>query len=540
MTSAHLRGSAIPDRLLTAVVAATIAFLVVFSPLAQAQSTAFKQAVALAAGNDEDILAFYKEREYKPIWTGAEDRQRRKAFLEFVSRAGDHGLPVSRYDAEELREDFGNIKSARARGTLEVETTRKFLQYANDLQYGILEPSRVDKELYVFPPRRNRVEMLREFTEGSPRAFLKALPPKHPDYHRLLKEKARLEKIVGSGGWGAKVKVKKLKPGNSGKHVLAMKARLKAMGYKKLGISPEYNEVMEAAIVQFQIDHGLNADGVAGSATITAMNISAQTRLQQVIVGLERLRWINKDRGKRHIFVNQADFRAYVMDNGKPTLITRVVVGKAYKFRTPEFSDVMTHLIINPTWHVPKSIARNEYLPMLQKNPDALRRQGLRMTDIHGQRVDPASLDYSEFDAQHFPFDLKQPPGRGNALGRVKFMFPNKFNVYLHDTPSRSLFKKDTRAYSHGCVRVHKPLELAYTLLAPQSTDPENLFHNYLDTGRETQVDLDQPIPVHLVYHTAWVTAQGRPNYRLDTYKRDKKIFKLLQNAGVVLRAVRS
>ncbi len=519
-------------------------FLTVFSPLftstAVAQSTAFKQAVALAAANDPAVLEFYKERNFKPIWTGNSDRQRRRAFLDAASKAWVHGLPAGRYDAAQLKKDFGAIKSAKARGTLEVETSKKFLQYAQDIQSGILEPLKIDKELYVKPPRRDRLKTLIAFTKSSPQSFIKSLPPKHLDYQRLLKEKARLEKIVGRGGWGPKVGGKALKPGQNNKRVVELRRRLTALGYKKLGTSPEYNETLQKSVQVFQVDHGLNPDGVAGGTTLKALNVSAQTRLQQVIVGLERQRWLNKPRGKRHIFVNQADFRAHVMDNGKPTLTTRVVVGKAGKFRTPEFSDEMTHMVINPTWHVPKSIARKEYLPMLQKDPNALARQGLRMTDVNGQRVDPSTLDYSQYDVTNFPFDLKQPPSRGNALGLVKFMFPNKFNIYLHDTPSKSLFARDTRAYSHGCVRVQKPFELAYTLLKPLTNDPKGLFHGHLDTGRESVVDLKAPIPVHLVYHSAWVTSGGRPNYRADTYGRDRKIFGALQKAGVVLHAVRS
>lgn len=527
-------------KILTVALAVVVSFLVSFSGSAQAQSTAFKQAVALAAGKDEAVIAFYKERNYKPIWTSSGDRQRRKAFLEAISKAGDHGLPVERYNAVQLKKAFGSIRSAKARGALEAETTLRFLQYAQDIQSGILEPKRIDPDMAISPPRRDRLETLKAFLASNPRSFLRALPPKHPDYVRLLKEKARLEKVVGNGGWGPKVSTKALKPGRSNPKVVELRKRLTAMGYRKVGISPEYNEALAEAVKVFQIDHGLNADGVAGPGTMAAINTSAQYRLQQVIVGLERQRWLNKPRGKRHIFVNQADFRAHVMDNGKPTLTTRVVVGKPYtKFRTPEFSDTMTHMIINPTWHVPKSIARNEYLPMLQEDPSSLGRQGIRMTDIYGQEVDPETVDYSEYDQENFPFDLKQPPGRGNALGKVKFMFPNKFNVYLHDTPSKSLFARDGRAFSHGCVRVQKPFDLAYTLLAPQSANPKALFHNYLDAISEAQVDLVKSIPVHLVYHTVWVTASGRPNYRKDTYGRDKKVFSALTKAGVVLRAVR-
>ena len=524
--------------LLLTVLMAAGAFLVSGGTVA-AQSTAFKQAVALASAKDKDIAAFYKARNYKPIWTSGADRQRRQAFLEAAAKASIHGLPAGRYDAAQLRKSFSGIRSAKVRGQLEVQTTQQFLQYARDIQSGILEPKRLDKELYVFPPRRDRLALLNAFVKSSPRGFIRSLPPKSPEYARLLKEKARLEHVIGRGGWGNKVSAKSIKPGQSGKAVIAMRARLTAMGYKKVGISPDYNEPLIKAVQVFQLDHGLNTDGVAGGATIAAMNVSAQSRLQQVIVGLERQRWLNKPLGKRHILVNQADFRAFVVDNGKPTFETRVVVGRRGKYRTPEFSDEMTHLIINPTWHVPQSIAVKEYLPMLQENPAALGRQGLKMTDADGFQVDPTQIDYSQYDQENFPFSLKQPPSAGNALGLVKFMFPNRFNIYLHDTPSKSLFARDTRAFSHGCVRVQKPFELAYTILAKQSMNPQALFQKYLDTGVETVVDLQEPIPVHLVYHTAWVTPQGRPNYRMDFYGRDKKIFRALQKAGVVLHAVR-
>lgn len=506
---------------------------------AQAQSVAYMQAVATASANDAAISTFYKERNYRPIWTGNGDSQRRRAFVEAAKSAGDHGLPTGRYDAQQLLADFASVRSPKGRGILEVETTRRFLQYAQDIQSGILDPNRLSQDVATIAPRRDRLSLLKAFAQSTPTAFIRKLPPSHPDYARLLKEKARIERVLGAGGWGPLVKAKSLKPGNSGDAVIALRDRLTAMGYRGAGNSTSYDDAMVRVVQAFQIDRGLNPDGVAGQSTIAAANISAQTMLQQVIIGLERQRWLNIDRGQRHIFVNQADFMAYVMDSGKPTLSTRVVVGKASsQYRTPEFTDEMTHLIINPTWHVPQSIARKEYLPMLLENPAALGRQGIVMKDGAGRRVDPTTLDYSQFSTSNFPFDLSQPPSPGNALGKVKFMFPNKFNVYLHDTPSKSLFGRDIRAFSHGCVRVQKPFELAYTLLARQTSNPKGLFTKYLNTGLETVVDLEKPIPVHLVYHSVWVTAQGHANYRLDTYGRDKLVFSALTKAGVVLRAV--
>ncbi len=530
-----------PHTLIPALFALALGLIAVFAGLpASAQSTAFKQAVAQAAAKDKAIAAFYKARNYTPIWTGNKDRQRRQAFVSAASKANDHGLPTGRYDAAQLKRDFGGFKTAKARGILEVQTTRKFLQYARDIQSGILEPRKIDKNMTLRPPRRDRLKTLTAFAKSAPKAFFKSLPPSDPDYGRLLKEKVRIERIIARGGWGPKVKAKKLELGQSSKAVRALRKRLATMGYKQLGQSKTYDAKLVMAVKKFQIDSGLNADGTAGGLTLAAVNVPATQRLMQVVIGLERLRWLNKPLGKRHIMVNEADFRATVYDNGAPTLVTRVVVGKAGRWRTPEFEKKMTHMVINPSWFVPGSIAGGEYLPLLKENANALERQGIEIRDATGRKIDPNTIDFSQYSKDNFPFSMKQPPSSGNALGRVKFMFPNKHAIYLHDTPAKSLFGRDVRAYSHGCVRVQKPLELAYALLSKQSSTPKKLFDDALASGLEVTIQLENPVPIYLVYRTAWVTAKGRPNYRRDTYSVDKKVFSALSKAGVVLKAARS
>ena len=253
---------------------------------------------------------------------------------------------------------------------------------------------------------------------------------------------------------------------------------------------------------------------------------------------MERERWTNMPKGERHIMVNLADFSAKVMDNGKVTFKTRTVVGhRDSDRRSPEFSDVMEHLVINPTWNVPRSIATKEYLPMLQSNPNAV--SHLTLYDGRGQVVNRGSVDFTQFNQRNFPFDIKQAPSNSNALGLVKFMFPNRHNIYLHDTPAKSLFAREVRAYSHGCIRLHKPFEFAYTLLARQTSSPKTFFHDILDTGRETQVDLEKQIPVHIMYRTAFTEAKGPMQYRRDIYGRDAKIWRALANEGVALPSVR-
>ncbi len=222
--------------------------------------------------------------------------------------------------------------------------------------------------------------------------------------------------------------------------------------------------------------------------------------------------------------MNQPDFVARVIDNGKVTFETRVVIGKiGVDFESPEFSELMEYMVINPTWSVPRSITVKEYLPMLKRNANA---QGqLQVIDRAGRVVPRSAINFAAYDVHNFPYALRQPPSDGNALGKVKFMFPNQYNIYLHDTPSKSLFGKEVRAFSHGCIRVADPFDLAYVLLGKQTDDPKGLFKSYLVTGRESVLNFETPIPVHLVYFTAWPTEQGKIGYRNDIYGRDALIY---------------
>ncbi|SMX22007.1 L,D-transpeptidase family protein [Boseongicola aestuarii] len=507
---------------------------------ASAQSLAFKQAVAEASASDRDIAAFYKENGFQPIWTSASraDRLRRQALLDALSNASAHGLPVASYRADEISGLMRSARSDRQLGALEVTLSRIFLDYARDIQTGILVPSRVDDGLVREVPLRPRKATLAAFSKSSAKGFLNALPPKSAEYARLMKEKMRFERIVGRGGWGAEVVATSLKPGESNNSVLQLRNRLIAMGYLDRTPTSTYDNAIISAVKAFQVDHGLNDDGVVGPRTMEEINTSAATRLSQIVVAMERERWINMPLGKRHIWVNLTDFHARIVDDGKVTFQTRSVVGaNDPERRTPEFSDVMDHMVINPTWNVPRSIATKEYLPLLKENPFAV--SNLDIINVRGQIVSRAEMDFSGYDETNFPYDLKEPPSRGNALGLVKFMFPNRYNIYLHDTPAKSLFGREKRAFSHGCIRLKDPFDFAYTLLAKQERNPEGFFQSTLATRKETVVSLREPVQVHLVYRTAFTKAKGNIQFRGDVYGRDGKIWRALNNAGVVLTAQR-
>jgi len=527
------------NRLMAAMILIGMAF--VAAAPAKAQVTPFMQAVAEAAAKDADIAAFYKANGYKPIWTGksSRDKSRRSALLKALKNAGDHALPVSSYQIDLLTANLRKIKSQRELGKIEVAMSRLFLKYARDLQTGILTPRKVDSGIVRDVPLRNRTKLLEAFSKSNPAGFLRKLPPSAPEYTRLLKAKLTLEKQLGKGGWGPRVPAKALKPGQGGAAVVALRNRLIAMGYMKRSASQTYDAALQKAVQLFQYDNGLSTDGVAGPGTIVEINKQIEERLPSILVAIERERWMNIPRGKRHVWVNLTDFTAAIVDNDKVTFRTRSVIGKNISDqRSPEFSDVMEYMEINPNWNVPNSIARNEYLPRMLANPGAAGH--LQLIDSRGRVVSRGSVNWGAYTVRTFPYNLRQPPSSGNALGLVKFMFPNQHNIYLHDTPSKSLFAREVRAFSHGCIRLNDPFDFAYEILRPQSADPVAEFQGHLKSGRNTRLNLVNPIPVHLVYRTAFTSTKGRLNFRRDVYGRDARIYNALIKAGVVLRAVRS
>lgn len=507
------------------------------------QVTAFQQAVAENVSGDDQIAAFYRERGFEPIWTGGTeaDLERRTALIEALSMARYHGLPSAKYNAEALLSRMASVRSGFDRGSLEVALTELYLDFARDLQTGVINnPRSVRSEIVREIPLRETSYYLDGLLSDTPRAFLGSLAPQTQEYARLMKAKMRLEHTIAHGGWGATVPSGKYEPGDGGAGVVALRDRLIAMGYIDRTVTARYDASIVDAVRQFQEIHGLEVDGVAGGATIDEINKGPQDRLKSVIVAMERERWINMPGGlgQRHILVNLTDFNARIFDHGKLTFETRSVVGHQDLDRqTPEFSDEMDHMVINPSWYVPRSIIVGEYLPKLRSNPGAV--SHLDIVDSRG-RVVSRGRSFAGYTERSFPFSMRQRPGPRNALGSVKFMFPNKYNIYLHDTPAKSLFSREVRTYSHGCVRLNDPHDFAYALLALQTSDPVGFFQSRLRTGSEARVNLEQPVPVHLIYRTAFTHAKGHTQYRRDVYGRDADVWNALRAAGVEIAGIRS
>ncbi|SHH80695.1 L,D-transpeptidase family protein [Marivita hallyeonensis] len=507
------------------------------------QVTAFQQAVAENVSRDDEIAAFYRDRGFAPIWTGDSpaDFARRTALIEALASARHHGLPQRSYNQDALLARMASVRNGFDRGALEVQLTELYLDFARDMQTGVIDtPQRVHREIVREIPRRDAGFYLSGLLSDDPSAFIASLVPQSHEYTRLMKAKMRLEHAVSHGGWGATVPSRKMEPGDSGQGVVALRDRLIRMGYLKPTVTASYDAAITEAVATFQDRHGLTADGIAGASTIAEINVAPQDRLKSVMVAMERERWINRPDGlgDRHILVNITDFKARIFDHGKLTFETRSVVGHQELDRqTPEFSDEMDHMVINPSWFVPRSIIVREYLPKLRANPGAV--SHLEITDSRG-RVVSRNRSFAGYTERNFPFAMRQRPGPRNALGTVKFMFPNKHNIYLHDTPAKSLFSREVRTFSHGCVRLNDPHEFAYALLAPQTDDPVGFFHRTLRTGQETRVNLETPVPVHLIYRTAFTTPKGDVQFRRDVYDRDASIWRALSAAGVEIGGIQS
>ena len=508
--------------------------------LAQDFPSPFVQTIAIEASADDAVAAFYRDNGYRTLWTGAaeQDVQRRAVLFAALSKAGDHGLPVARYDVARLTAMLTGARTEGDRARAEVALTRAYLSYARDISSGATDPKAIDPGIVREISRPDPARLLSQMQARNPAQVLQDLIPVSPRYAQLMRAKLGIEAKIAQGGWGPVVKAASLAPGESGDTVVALRDRLITMGYLTRSATSRYDAAIQAAVQRFQLDHGLTGDGKADAATLAALNIAPQERLKSLIVAMERLRWMHDTPlGDRHIWVNLPDFTSKIIDHGKVTFETRAVVGKNVPAqRTPEFSDMMAHMVINPSWGVPRSIIVSEYLPLLQRNPNAV--SHLQVIDNRGRVVPRGAVNFAGYSARTFPFGLRQPPSDGNALGLVKFMFPNKHNIYLHDTPSKNLFSHDVRAYSHGCIRLADPFDFAYALLSLQTDDPQGEFERHLKTRNETTVKLDRKVPVHLVYFTAWPGAKGQMTYRRDIYERDAKLFQALEAAGVVLPSV--
>ena len=512
-----------------------------FEPKAQAIRDA-KHTAGERALNDA-IKDFYSKREFKPLWfDGGAVAPRTKALLAVFAKTGDHGISPATYGMPKLAERVAKA-SAKEREELEIELTLAYLGYAGDIIAGTVSNPRRVGGTFRDAKRPDPKKLLEDLVAAQDTAkFLENLPPDTRRYKGVLAALHKYRELDKKGGWPRVDTGPTLKIGMKHPRVAQVKKRLLVTGElaSAEGEAELFDGALLLAVKKFQLRHGLLDDGNIGAGTVAEMNVPAKDRVEQLVINLERRRWLAGHLGDRYIYVNIADHDLKIVEKDKTVYTSRVVVGRPYH-ETPVFSSTMTYIELNPYWNVPYSIATQELLPVIKKVPGYLQSNEYllltRMGD-NNSAIDPASVNWAQFGPGSFPFQIRQKPGPRNALGTVAFMFPNPHNVFIHDTPIRSIFNLEDRYFSHGCVRVQNPWNLAIFLLKDQDNGQwtEDKIKKVVETRDQTRVNLKNPMQVHITYLTAWAEQDGTVHFRKDAYKRDgaiKTAMNKLAYAGV-------
>ncbi len=481
----------------------------------------------------EALVAYYQENAGPLLWVGT---RRMDDFIDRVESAALDGLDPGSYPTPQLERLANAIvkTDARSRAIVELYFSAAFLEYASDIKVGRLLPRKVDPKFFLQERTIDQAAALARLGQArTVSAFFDSWQPQAPDYAGLKKALADYTAIASFGGWPSVPLGDTLKPGMTDDRVPLLRARLAVTDdtpTARPGFAAVYDDALANAVEAFQKRHGLEPDGVVGKNTISALNVPVEERIAEITVAMERWRWMPENLGRDHLIVNIAGFELKRVVGGKVADRMAVVVGKPFS-RTPVFSDRVRYLEFNPYWNVPSDIAIKEELPKLQSNPAARAAAGFEA--VRGDQVyQLTQIDWRQYGPGNFPFLIRQRPGPSNALGRVKFMFPNKFDVYLHDTPSRGLFSEASRAFSHGCVRVSRPLDLAADVLANTPGWDRRRIDAVVAGGDRTTVNLAQPLPIHITYLTAWVD-NGTPNFRNDIYDQDAKLIAALDGRAM-------
>jgi L,D-transpeptidase YcbB len=476
--------------------------------------------------------AFYEQRQSKAAWVeGAKARPQMDALINALRGAEREGLDPELYAVgmlerrrNEASKGFLTEKGfdPKEAGALDVWLSYLYMKYASDLADGLSDLSRVDTTWKIKPEKFDAKSHLQKaLAQNRIEDSLSELTPHVAEYDRLRNLLAAYRGQKAKGGW-PRVPAMKLKPGQRSPLVPPLAARLAASGDYRGAIpsgAATYSPELQEAVKVFQRRHGLTDDGAIGPEVVAALNVPLDARIDSIALNMERWRWLPRDLGDRYILVNIPEMRLDVYEGNAVPLSMRVVVGKP-DAQTPIFNDEMTYIVFSPYWNVPPSIAEGETLPAIMSDPNFLARNNMEIVDSSGNVVDPGTVDLNDPKAYRF----RQRPGTDNSLGLVKFMFPNQFNVYLHDTPADSLFDRAARSFSHGCVRVEDPVALAQYVLRDQPEWTRERIAEAMHSDEEETVRLKSPIPVYLGYWTARVRPDNTVQFRKDVYDIDGRL----------------
>jgi len=495
---------------------------------------------------------FYLERTYRPAWSDNDGPLSiADSLIAGIRNSYRDGLHPEDYHLEAIENILSTIRDRQRRNQplnhlrlvdLDLLLTDAFLVLGSHFFGGRVDPVTLDPDWH---PSRREIDLGTVLHDALANQriqhSLKNLLPRHPDYFRLRESLAYYRTVKDDGGWPLIPEGPTMRKGDTGERIKALHKRLVLAGdYSEESLSDEhifddtFDGTLEQAVIRFQKRHGLGTDGLVGRETLAQLNTYVEQRLQQVLLNMERWRWLPQSLGDRYILVNIANFELDVIENGESVMNMRVIVGRHYR-RTPVFTGRMTYLVFSPFWNIPPGITANDVLPQIRKDISYLATNNIRVFRGWGAdapEVDPATVDWSAITPRNNPYRFRQDPGPNNSLGLVKFMFPNRFNVYLHDTPARELFARVQRDFSSGCIRIENPVGLSEYLLADRPEWAREAITAAMRWTTERTVTLLRPIPVHILYWTAWATDDGTIHFRRDIYNRDQRLYDALVSAN--------
>ncbi len=498
------------------------------------------------------VRLFYYGRGYRPAWT---DPARRGDLIAAVEGSREHGLAPDDFSIDALRRATAQSgEDAQMIVRRDLLFTEALASLVRQLRYGKVDPSSLYSTWNFSPPLgvRERAQTLSDLLEAAAlQDALAALAPQDAAYRGLQKALSRFTALAATGAWPSVPAGPTLRPGERDPRVRALRERLQAEGWLAAGgaagqgdkrgkaaargDATRYDKALAEAVKRFQTAHGLAADAAVGSSTLAALNVSAAERVAQIRVNLERMRWVARDMGTDRLVVDITGFNAALQLDGAVVWSSKVMVGRPAR-ETPVLLDHVRHLVLNPKWVVPPTILREDVIPGMIRNAAYLQKHDLRIVDRSGQAVAPAQIDWSSARRGGFPYQVVQQSGSRGALGRIKFSLSNGYAIYLHDTPSRSLFRKPARALSSGCVRLEKPRELALLLLDDPERWNEQALTAAIDSARTQTLPVGRHVPVMLLYRTAVADAAdgaesaGVVSFRFDIYNHDGPLLALLDS----------